>query len=173
MSRKIVAILSAMLLASSVALPAAFADARGGHASGHGYGYGHGSHTSHYLKHLLRHKKEIGLTEDQVGKIRTLNLEWDKPRIKSLADIQIAEREAAALSHDQKGDITAIEAKLKDAAMQEVALRMTALKTRRDAMNVLTPEQREKEKTEQERRMSHKRAAHGTPAEHTQAGQQG
>jgi protein CpxP len=150
-------VLSAFAFVSALALTPAYADAGYGHGGrdGQGHGYGaHGSHTSHYLQHLIRHQKEIGLNDEQVNKLKTLSLEWDKTRIKSLADIEIAERESDAMMHDEKADLSGIESKLKDAKMKEVSLRMTALKTRRDAWNLLTPEQQEKEKAEHQKRMS-------------------
>ena len=167
MNRNILAILSGVALASALALTPALANADYGHGArdGHGYG-GHGSYTSHYVQHLIRHQKEIGLNDEQVSKLKTLSLEWDKTRIRSLADIEIAEREADAMMHDEKADLAAIESKMKDAKMREVNLRMTALKTRREAMNLLTPEQREKEKAEHQKMMSEKRMGEHEKPEH-------
>ncbi len=126
----------------------------GGHGRMGGYGksFAHGG-TGHLIRHLLKHEKDIGLTADQVAKLKELQLHLDKARIKAEADIQITEREIKALMEDEKADLAAIEAKLKQSADQRVALRMTAIKMRRDVLNVLTPEQREKEKSEHEKVM--------------------
>ncbi|HYM36806.1 MAG TPA: Spy/CpxP family protein refolding chaperone [Nitrospiraceae bacterium] len=107
----------------------------------------------HFLRHLLMHQKEIGLSEEQVGKIKTLQLELDKTRIRTEADIQVANRELHALIQDDKADLASIEAKLRQGANLEVGLRLAAVKARRDAMALLTPEQREKEKAEHEKMM--------------------
>lgn len=120
----------------------------GGHRMG-----GHRASTGHYLRHLLRHQKEIGLTDDQVTKLKTIQLELDRARIKTEADIQVAERELAALLEDDKADLAGIEAKVKQSASLQVGLRMTAIKARRDAMALLTLEQRAKEKAEHEQMM--------------------
>ena len=137
-----------------------WADAPGGpKEQGKGYGEhggdmkGHHGGAGHFLRHLLMHQKEIGLSEEQIGRIKALQLELDTTRIRTEAEIQVAEREMHALVQDEKTDLAAIEAKLRQGAELEVGLRMTAVKTRRAAMALLTPEQREKEKAEHEKMM--------------------
>ncbi len=124
------------------------------------------SSTGHLIRHLLKHEKEIGLTAEQVTKLKDMQLNLDKTRIKSEADIQIAERELRALTEDEKSDLGAIEAKLKQSEDLQIGLRMTSIKARRDVLALLTPEQRTKEKAEHEKMMQqHKDAGkgHGTP----------
>jgi Spy/CpxP family protein refolding chaperone len=82
-----------------------------------------------------------------------MQLELDKTRIKAEADIQVAERELKALTDDEKSDLKAIEGKLRQSEDMQVALRMTSIKTRRDVLALLTPEQRAKEKAEHEKMM--------------------
>ena len=133
--------------------------------SGHGMMGGMGmmhSSTGHLIRHLLKHEQEIGLTPDQVTKLKDIQLNLDKTRIKSEADIQVAERELKALTDDEKSDLKAIEAKLKQSEDMQVALRMTSIKTRRDVMALLTPEQRAKEKAEHAKVMEqHKEGGKG------------
>ena len=158
---------SALVLALAIGTSGAWANEPGyGHGGGKdGYGSGgHGSmgshgmgmmHSSagHLIRHLLKHEKDIGLTADQVTKLKDIQLNLDKTRIKSEADIQVAERELKALTDDEKSDLKAIEAKLKQSEDMQVALRMTSIKTRRDVLALLTPEQRAKEKAEHEKMM--------------------
>ena len=118
----------------------------------HGMGMMHSS-AGHLIRHLLKHEKEIGLTADQVTKLKDIQLNLDKARIKSEADIQVAERELKALTDDEKSDLKAVESKLKQSEDMQVALRMTSIKTRRDVLALLTPEQRAKEKAEHEKMM--------------------
>jgi protein CpxP len=130
---------------------------KGGHDGGYGHGRGrmgmlHGS-TTHLLRHMLKHEKDIGLNADQVAKLKEMQLSLDKTRIKAEADIMILQREIQALVEDEKSDLGAIESKLKQSEDFEVGLRMAAIKTRRDAMGLLTPDQREKEKAIHEKMM--------------------
>ncbi|MBI4401157.1 MAG: periplasmic heavy metal sensor [Nitrospirae bacterium] len=131
---------------------------RGGHGyRGHGMVGHHGS-TSHYLRHLLKHHKEIGLTDEQVAKLKAIQLDLDRTRIRTEAEVLVAERELTALVEDEKTDLSTIEAKIKQSESLEVGLRMAAIKAKRDAVALLTPEQREKEKAEHEKMMQQRRA---------------
>jgi protein CpxP len=135
----------------------------GGHSSmgGHGSSMMHNS-TGHLIRHLLKHEQDIGLTAEQVTKLKEMQLNLDKIRIKTEADIQVAERELKALTEEEKSDLGAVEAKLKQSADLQVGLRMTSIKARRDVYSLLTPEQRAKEKSEHEKAMQqHKDAGKG------------
>ncbi|MBH0188255.1 MAG: hypothetical protein HP493_05200 [Nitrospira sp.] len=145
-----------------------------GHTGGHGgHGgmgdYGKGmmhSGTGHLIRHLLKHEKDIGLTADQVAKLKDFQLSLDKVRIKAEAEIQIAERELKSLTDDDKSDVAAIEMKLKQSEDLQILLRLTAIKMRREVMAMLTPEQREKEKTEHDKVMHQHKGGdmgHGNP----------
>ncbi|NGZ09087.1 MAG: periplasmic heavy metal sensor [Nitrospira sp. LK70] len=139
--------------------------AGGGHSAWGGHGYGKGmmhSGTGHLIRHLLKHEKDIGLTTDQIAKLKDIQLNLDKARIKVEADIQIAERELRALTDEEKSDLAAIETKLKQSEDLQVALRMTSIKTRREVMSLLTPEQRAKEHSEHEKVMQQHKG-YGTP----------
>ena len=140
----------------------------GGHSSmgGHGASMMHNS-TGHLIRHLLKHEQDIGLTAEQVTKLKDMQLNLDKVRIKTEADIQVAERELKALTEDEKLDLGAIEAKLKQSGDLQVGLRMTSIKARRDVYALLTPEQRAKEKTEHDKAMQqHKDADKGYGSPH-------
>lgn len=136
----------------------------GGHSAMGGHGMGGMMHSSsgHLIRHLLKHEKEIGLTAEQVTKLKEIQLNLDKTRIKAEADIQVAERELRALTDDEKSDLGAIEAKLKQSEDLQVGLRMTSIKTKREVLSLLTPEQRTKEQAEHEKMMQqHKGAGSG------------
>jgi len=98
-----------------------------------------------------------------VGKIKALQLELDKTRIRTEAEIQVAQRELHELIRDEKAELGAIESKLKQGADLEVGLHLASIRARRDAMALLTPEQREKEKAEHDKmikmRKEHRKGA--------------
>jgi Spy/CpxP family protein refolding chaperone len=122
--------------------------------------------TGHFLRHLRKHQKEIGLSDEQIAKVKELELNLDRTRIKAEADILVAEREHVALVEDEKSDLSVIEAKLKQSADLQVGLRMAIIKTKRDALALMTPEQREKEKAVREKMMEQHRSmggGHGSP----------
>lgn len=135
----------------------------GGHSSMGGYGAGmkHSS-TGNLIRHLLKHEQQLGLTTDQVTKLKDMQLNLDKTRIKTEADIQVAEREVRALTDEDKSDLGAVEAKLKESHGLQVGLRMVSIKAKRDVLALLTPEQRAKEKTEHDKVLQqHKDAGKG------------
>lgn len=118
------------------------------------YGEMRGHHPQHanHLRHLLNHQKEIGLTEEQVKKLKAIELDFDRVRIRSEAEIHIAERELQTLVEgEEQADLSKVEAKLKQSEMLEVGLRMSAFKARNEALAVLTPEQRAKGKAAHEK----------------------
>jgi len=135
----------------------------GGHSSMGGYGGGmkHGG-TGQLIRHLLKHEQQLGLTAEQVTKLKDMQLNLDKTRIKTEADIQVAEREVRALTDEDKSDLGAVEAKLKESHGLQVGLRMVSIKAKRDVLALLTPEQRAKEKTEHDKVLQqHKDAGKG------------
>ncbi|TKB73552.1 MAG: hypothetical protein E8D45_08920, partial [Nitrospira sp.] len=128
MNRTCLSSIMVLFLAMSVGATFAWADEEKGHGRGYGSGeygqggagmhgmMGKGSHhatTGHFLRHLQKHSKEIGLSDDQLNKIKAMQLDLDRTRIRMEAEIQVAERELDALIHDEKAELPAIEAKIK------------------------------------------------------------
>jgi protein CpxP len=171
---KVVMMAGASLLSCALAVAPAWADpdkSYGGHGDknygGHGDGYGRGGHgmgaammemmmhggTGHLIRHLLKHEKDIGLSADQVTKLKEMQLNMDKTRIKMEADIQVTERELKALIENDKSDLGAIEAKLKQSQDTQVGLRLASIKARREVLALLTPEQRTKQQAEHDKAM--------------------
>src|SRR4051794_20668799 len=122
LERRVAAIGVAALCALALGAPATWANEPGygkeghrgsGHSAmgEHGMGMMHGG-TGHFLRHLIKHQKEIGLSEEQVTKLKEMELNLDRTRIKAEADILVAEREHKALIEDEKSDLAAIEAKI-------------------------------------------------------------
>jgi Spy/CpxP family protein refolding chaperone len=152
-----------LVFLSGAALPSVWGDApQGGAMRDHGHGSAtHSESTGHYLRHLLKHPKEIGLSSDQVARLKAIQFDLSRTRIRTEADIQVAELELAALTEDEKADLSTIEAKVKQSEMLEAGLRVAAIKAKREALALLTPEQREKEKAEHEKMMQERAGSHG------------
>ena len=113
---------------------------------------GHYPQHANHLRHLLKHQKELGLTEEQVKKLKTIELDFDRARIRLEAEIHVNERELQALVEgEEQADLSKVEAKVKQSELLEVALRMSAFKARNEALAVLTPEQRAKGKAAHEK----------------------
>lgn len=132
--------------------PLAWADGRGPCRGGEGYsvsqhgGSPHGRMTAHMLRNLLRHKQELGLTDDQIAKLRTLALDADRARIRADADVLVSKRELRALLWDDKAELSAIEAKIREHEALEATARIIGVRAKRELMGVLSPEQRGKQK---------------------------
>lgn len=148
----------AMTVMLGFTLAPAWAEPEPGYSKGHGSRYdrehgmgGRHASTGHLIRGLLGSQKEFGLTEEQVSKLKAIQLDLDRTRIKTEAEIMVAERELQALVEDDKADLAAIEGKLKQSEMLEVGLRMAAIKARRDVMAALTPEQSQRIKAVHER----------------------
>jgi periplasmic protein CpxP/Spy len=69
-------------------------------------------HSAHYLKHLLKHAKEIGLTPEQISKVKALQLDFKRSEARLEADAKVAKLELQALMEDEQTDLTAIQAKV-------------------------------------------------------------
>jgi len=113
---------------------------------------GHHPQQANHLQHLLKHQKELGLTEEQVKKLKAIVLDFDRTRIRLEAEIHVNEREVQALVEGEgQADLSKVEAKLKQSEILGVALRMSGFKARNEALAVLTSEQRAKGKAAHEK----------------------
>lgn len=139
---------------------------------GHGmmmHGHMQGSHdqgeqdeqSAHYLKHLLKHAKEIGLTSEQIGKLKALQLDFNRTQVRMEADIKIAGLELYALLEEEQAELSAIQAKVDQLKKVEGALLLAAIKGKRDAMAMLTPDQRAKDRAQLEKMKSGSEGQHG------------
>jgi Spy/CpxP family protein refolding chaperone len=111
------------------------------------HGHGQTGVTSHMLRRLLSHQQEIGLSDEQIAKLRSVALDADRAAIRTSGDRQVSERELRAMLWDAKTDMPAIEAKVKEAESLEAAVRIIGIRAKRELLAVLTPEQQTKLKT--------------------------
>jgi Spy/CpxP family protein refolding chaperone len=93
---------------------------------------------------LLRHAKDLGLSDEQITKLKTLTADYDKAKIRGEADLKLAELDVQTLIHDEKSDLAAIETAMKKSDAAHTALRLEGIKTIRAASGILSPEQRDK-----------------------------
>jgi protein CpxP len=142
---------------------------------GHAYGMarhgmaGHGGGSGHLLHRLLTHQQELGLTQEQITKIRSVALQQDRERIRAQADVQVADRELRSLMWDEKTALTDLEAKVKERVALEAKVEVMDIKARRAVLELLTPEQRDKlkamrmERTESQRHRADSSDGVGAP----------
>lgn len=118
-------------------------------------------HSAHYLKHLLKHAKDIGLTQEQIGKLKALQLEFKRTEARLEADVKIAKLDLQDLLEDEKADLGAIQAKVGQLKNSEGACLFAAIKSKHNAMALLTPDQREKDRAHREAMKSEHEGQHG------------
>ncbi|NGZ96690.1 MAG: hypothetical protein CV089_11305 [Nitrospira sp. WS110] len=162
MNRKwIVGLGAAGLLAAMTVFPV-FAD-EGHGKKGHG---GHDQeeqvdHSGHYLKHLLKHAKEFELTQEQISKLKAIQLDFKRSEARLEADAKVAKLELDALLEEEQVDLKAIQAKVEQLKKAEGACLFEAIKSKRTAMALLTPDQREKDRVHREQMKSKSEGQHG------------
>lgn len=153
--------LGAALIVALTTFPV-FADeghGKKGH-SGHDQEEQH-DHSGHYLKHLLKHAKEFELTQEQIGKLKAIQLDFKRSEARLEADAKVAKLELDALLDDEQIDLKAIQAKVEQLKKSEGACLFEAIKSKRTAMALLTPDQREKDRAHREQMKSKSEGQHG------------
>lgn len=139
------------------------------HASGSGMGRqkGHSDHGSgamherahqialNFIKHMLKNKEGMSLTDEQVQQLRNLKINYKKDRIRMQADADIAEVDLHALLWDEKAKLADIEAQMNAVHGLMTKLHIASIKAPRDALAVLTDEQRSRMDNMHKRMKSH------------------
>lgn len=159
MKRQWIVILAGAACVVAVSFLSSLAD------EGHGnmmHGHMQGSHDqgeqdeqgAYYLQHLLKHGKEIGLSPEQISKLKTMQLDLNRTQARTEADIKIAKLELQAILEDEKAEFSMIQAKVDQLKKAEGALLLAAIKGKRDAMAMLTSDQRAKDRAQLEKMRS-------------------
>lgn len=130
-------------------------DGRQAHAMSHSGGIPHSYGSTHLLRHLLKNKQDLALTDDQIAKLRTVALDADRARIRAEADVLVSKRELRSLLWDEKAEMPAIEAKVKEHEAMEATAHIIGIRAKRELLSVLTTEQRAKQKTLWEQHRQH------------------
>lgn len=121
----------------------------GGHDQAEGEDHG-----GHYLTHLLKHAKEIGLSLEQLSKLKSIQLDFKRAEARLEADTKVATLELQALVEDEQADLSAIQTKVEQLKKAEGACLFAGIKAKRHAVAILSPDQREKERLVHERMKS-------------------
>lgn len=100
--------------------------------------------SDHFLRHALAYQGELRLTPEQTGKLGEIHQALKKDQIAWEADMRTTQEHLFPLLHDEKAELTAIEATFKQMESLKTGAHMTAVKATREAQAVLTPEQRTK-----------------------------
>ncbi len=152
----LVMLLGSMLLAWALSLPPEGSANPGPGFSSH-YKHRGDKHNfvSRALRSLLRGQKDLNLSEEQVGSIKAIAVDYAKARIRGKADVKLAEVDVHVLIFDEKAQLSTIEAAMRKSESAKTALRLEGVKAMRAATAVLTAEQRDKWKASMRERHRH------------------
>ena len=91
---------------------------------------------------MLHHRSDLGLTDEQVGRLEALRGDFAREAIRRDAEIRIAELDLAALLEGDPVDVAKAEAKIREVAQLRADLRVARLRTIEQGKAVLTAEQK-------------------------------
>jgi periplasmic protein CpxP/Spy len=130
---------------------------------GHGHDY-----VSSELSRIVHHAQDLGLSEEQITKFRSLITDYQKAKVQGQANVNLAEVDVRSLMRDDKADMAAIEGAIRKAEAAQSTVRIEGAKAIRGARGILTPEQLQKWRANrqtwhtQDRQGEKERAPHGT-----------
>jgi Spy/CpxP family protein refolding chaperone len=135
-----------LLLTVVFALPA-FADMMDkpmhGHGEGHGpmMGMGHGEMMGDNMDMCVTHAEKLGLSDDQMTKMKPLHREMQKKQARFKADLKIAEIELAEIMDVKDFDLEKASAAVKKIGDIKTAHHLEMLKGKKEIHAILTDEQ--------------------------------
>lgn len=97
-----------------------------------------------FLHFAEARQKNLGFKDEHIQKLRATGLALKKDAIKGEADAQLAWLDLQTLLHEEKPELAAVEAKLKQIEGVRTGIHLTAIKARMEAGSMLTSENREK-----------------------------
>ena len=93
---------------------------------------------------IIGMKDELGLSEDQVEKLKSMKMEQQKRAINDKAAVKILELELKELLSEETVDIKAVDGKIDKIAQLNAKMHKDQIHTMVDSKKVLTAEQKEK-----------------------------
>ena len=101
---------------------------------------------SHHAKcdksFVLRHHKALGLSDEQIKKIKSLKRETKKKTIRIQAEIDIAEIDLKAMKYAEEVDMTKIAEVMRAIAVNKAEIKIAWMQYKVDSKAVLSDEQR-------------------------------
>jgi periplasmic protein CpxP/Spy len=88
----------------------------------------------------------LGFSPEQVSKLKSVQLDFKRTKVRLEADTKVAELELQALVDDEQADLSTIQAKVEQLKKAEGACLFAGIKAKRHASSLLSPDQREKER---------------------------
>jgi Spy/CpxP family protein refolding chaperone len=98
-------------------------------------------------KGVLKYESELGLTEEQVSKLKALCLATQKEKVRIEADTKILKLEVAELLDKKVVDKAAVDAKIDEIAQLRAKCAKQCVQTKLDTRGILTEDQLKKMKT--------------------------
>jgi Spy/CpxP family protein refolding chaperone len=138
-------VLLSLLLIVVFAVPA-FSETKDMPMKGHGEGHGQMMEMDHMDMMggdmmCLEHAEQMGLTDDQIAKMKPLHREMQKKQIRSKADLKIAEIELKEIMEVKDFDLEKATAAVKKIEDMKTARHLEMLKAMKDMRAILTDEQ--------------------------------
>lgn len=92
-------------------------------------------------KSFLKMKDKLGLSDEQVNRLKALKSEAKKQKIRIKADIEILQIELYDLLHKDEVDVKAVDAKIEEIGERKTEMYKASIHAKLDAQNILTPKQ--------------------------------
>ena len=145
----------AVLLTLGFALPAFAHMDMDGQGEGHGHGMEMCSmcrmdgmdNMGDMMEGCLTRADKIGLTEEQISKIKTIHLEMEKKQVRFKADLGIAQIELREIMGVKDFDLDKASAQVRKIEDIKTAHRLEMLKSMKEVRSILTDEQFKKMKS--------------------------
>lgn len=115
------------------------------HAPGHGHGAGtrHGHGDMRHLDGILARAGELGLSAEQVSRLRETSTRHRKEAIQRQAEARLLHVDLDTLLEQEDADLGTIRGKMEEIADVHIDQRIADLRLHRTVHDILTPEQRD------------------------------
>ena len=95
----------------------------------------------------MHHARDLGLSDEQLMKFKSLIAEYQKSKIHGEANVKLAELDVLSLVRDDRADMSVIENAIRKSETAQSNVRIEGVKAIKAARTILTPEQLQKWRT--------------------------